>query len=422
MAKELTISNKSSLAVLNKAKSLLNITNSLLKKENKLQNDDWIYKLWKWADENNIPDLEWVEEELQYETNIWGLEWTEEDLQANNNICYSGYWKGIPRDRENLLNLVNFENNEFINNELKEDFIIDDSIKTIITIIKNKFGDNYILQKSKNYLVFNYSELGFVIVFNLINKLETNYKIFENIYEEYVEGKSHTIMNTLLFCNKYLVVIEQYGYDCDLKSFVYIFDLETKIKINNFDCDDDIFYTNILISMDCKYIVSSNPFYFALRKIDSSEIIHFFESECGHGETININIKKEYIVSYNWYNREEIWNIKTGKEITNIKNFIELNLENMQLTSLTKEIFLLTNIEKLNLKNNLLETLSKDISNFKHLRVLNLENNNLKRLPDDIISINLIELNLKGNPNLILSKSQKEWIKKLQKNNFKILI
>jgi len=168
MAKELTISNKSSLAVLNKAKSLLNITNSLLKKENKLQNDDWIYKLWKWADENNIPDLEWVEEELQYETNIWGLEWTEEDLQANNNICYSGYWKGIPRDRENLLNLVNFENNEFINNELKEDFIIDDSIKTIITIIKNKFGDNYILQKSKNYLVFNYSELGFVIVFNLI--------------------------------------------------------------------------------------------------------------------------------------------------------------------------------------------------------------------------------------------------------------
>ena len=80
MANELTTSNKSSLAVLNKAKSLLNITNSLLKKEdNQLQNDDWIYRLWKWAYENTIPKLHYNKE------------------------CE--IWEGLPRDKEELLNL-----------------------------------------------------------------------------------------------------------------------------------------------------------------------------------------------------------------------------------------------------------------------------------------------------------------------------
>jgi len=50
-----------------------------------LSNDDrWIYRLWEWADKNNIPDLEWIE-----------------DKNSN-----KGYWRGLPRDKEKLLSLT----------------------------------------------------------------------------------------------------------------------------------------------------------------------------------------------------------------------------------------------------------------------------------------------------------------------------
>ena len=58
-------------------------------KNNTLSNDDsWIYKLWEWADENDIPDLEWVEDEHFEE---------------------GGYWRGLPRDKEKLLSLTELD-------------------------------------------------------------------------------------------------------------------------------------------------------------------------------------------------------------------------------------------------------------------------------------------------------------------------
>jgi len=86
MAKKLPTPTQNSKVVLNRARKLINITNKILSKENrKDQDDNWIYRLWKWADENGIPDLEWVE---------------------NNNYDEGGYWRGLPRDKKKLLNLT----------------------------------------------------------------------------------------------------------------------------------------------------------------------------------------------------------------------------------------------------------------------------------------------------------------------------
>ena len=72
MKKNLQIINTSNKLMLKKSKSLMSITNSILSK------DDWMQRLWDWADKNNIPDIVWNEE----------YEW----------------WDGFPRDKEKLLN------------------------------------------------------------------------------------------------------------------------------------------------------------------------------------------------------------------------------------------------------------------------------------------------------------------------------
>ena len=90
MAKKLPTPTQNSKVVLNRARKLINITNKILSKKNSLtlQDDSWIYRLWKWADENNIPDLEWIEDEHFEE---------------------GGYWRGLPRDKEKLLSLTELD-------------------------------------------------------------------------------------------------------------------------------------------------------------------------------------------------------------------------------------------------------------------------------------------------------------------------
>jgi Leucine-rich repeat (LRR) protein len=55
-------------------------TSYLISEDNLSVDDDWIQRLWDWADESGIGDLEWDESDR--------------------------YWKGLPRDRKTLLNLT----------------------------------------------------------------------------------------------------------------------------------------------------------------------------------------------------------------------------------------------------------------------------------------------------------------------------
>lgn len=57
----------------------------LSKRNSDIPDERWIERLWEWADENNLPNLIWID-----------------------NIHYDkgGYWGGLPRDREKLLNLT----------------------------------------------------------------------------------------------------------------------------------------------------------------------------------------------------------------------------------------------------------------------------------------------------------------------------
>lgn len=92
MNNNLITTNQNAKLALCKSKSLLNITKSLLAKQetNLLVEDDWIERLWKWANKNYIPDL--------------GAEkgrWFDDKHETWDN--------GIPREKTRLLNLLELD-------------------------------------------------------------------------------------------------------------------------------------------------------------------------------------------------------------------------------------------------------------------------------------------------------------------------
>ena len=88
MKKNLPTIKQDTKVILSKTKSIIGITNKVLNNKLELDDKSWMQRLWDWADENEIPDLEFIEE---YE---------EEDGY----VLYDyKYWIGLPRDKEKLL-------------------------------------------------------------------------------------------------------------------------------------------------------------------------------------------------------------------------------------------------------------------------------------------------------------------------------
>lgn len=80
MDKNIVSTNQDAKLILSKSRSLLNITNKLFERKK----NDWIERLFVWADKNKIPNYEWIND---------------------NDFDEGGYYNGIPRDKDKLLNL-----------------------------------------------------------------------------------------------------------------------------------------------------------------------------------------------------------------------------------------------------------------------------------------------------------------------------
>jgi Leucine-rich repeat (LRR) protein len=61
----------------------------VIKQDEMILEDSWIDELYKWADSNNIPDLQYIEENL-------------DDKEER---MFNGFWVGLPRDRDALKSL-----------------------------------------------------------------------------------------------------------------------------------------------------------------------------------------------------------------------------------------------------------------------------------------------------------------------------
>ena len=80
MKKNLSIINQNNKLILKKSKSLMTITNNIL------SNDDWVQRLWNWANQNGVPDYQ------EY---------------LNDEGCDS-FIGGVPRKKDDLLIMKNF--------------------------------------------------------------------------------------------------------------------------------------------------------------------------------------------------------------------------------------------------------------------------------------------------------------------------
>ena len=100
MNKNLTTIETNTKVALNRTKSLLSLKNKLITKDKKtdLINDAWIERLWAWADENEISDLE---------SHIIELIPYEDDFQEEDS-----HWIGLSRNKEKLLNLTELDLSE----------------------------------------------------------------------------------------------------------------------------------------------------------------------------------------------------------------------------------------------------------------------------------------------------------------------
>jgi Leucine-rich repeat (LRR) protein len=80
-----------------------------------------------------------------------------------------------------------------------------------------------------------------------------------------------------------------------------------------------------------------------------------------------------------------------------------------------KPVQTLKNLIELNLRNNQLTFLPDCIGELKSLKWLRLENNQLTSLPDCIGELNNLEvLYIENNPNLVLFEHQLPWLRKLE--------
>ena len=60
MAKDLAVREGTDVA-LSKSKSFMGIIKNIFNNKVVLDDDSWMQRLWDWADKNDIPDREWIE-------------------------------------------------------------------------------------------------------------------------------------------------------------------------------------------------------------------------------------------------------------------------------------------------------------------------------------------------------------------------
>jgi len=115
------------------------------------------------------------------------------------------------------------------------------------------------------------------------------------------------------------------------------------------------------------------------------------------------------------------------KEIINLKKLKEINLCYTLISKIPRELFNLISLEKIYYNTFAdmypIKELPNGINNLINLKIFHFQSAGLKKLPKEIGNlINLAELDLRNNPNLILTQEQKEWIKELENNGCKVYI
>ncbi len=363
MGKELTTRESTEVA-LSKSKSFMGIIKNIFNNKIVVDDDSWMQILWDWADNNDIADLSWEE---------------------NDNIEQGGYWIGLSRDKEKLLTYDNLILSE---EELWE---LPKEIGNLVNL-KSLYFD-------KNYLTGIPGEIG-----SLINLTQLN--LSDNQLVELPKEIGNLINLKILYL--YGNLLEELPKDIGALTSLNLLGLsENELTKLPKEIGNLVRLESLLVE-ECPLTELPKEIYklvnLRLLLLAGSHLIHLPKEI---GSLISL---KELRLTHN--NLKEI-----PKEIGNLTNLEKLYLIDNKLSHLPKEIGNLSNLKELYLAENNLTYLPKEIGNLIGLVELHLADNTLLELPEGIENlINLEALILSKNQNLALSEKQKEWISELETN------
>ena len=341
---------KSIQTLLARTKKLVGIGNKIIDNPTELIIEDWIKKIWEWANKNNIPTSH------------------------------------IPKKVSDLLKLTELN---FFNSDL-EDFLRElcflENIKTLI------LWDNDIKELPKE--IINFSNL---IKLNLRgNKsliLNANQKIWleklkENGCAVYIDNQDIVVRK-----NHNLAKIEDIT---EILKWSDEFDLELPRTLEELKELKEIeFYKPYITYIPKTIDILKNLTSLSLWNNQIEEIPDSISNLTNlTGLRLHSNQIKEIPDS-----------------IGNLTNLTSLNLGKNQIEEIPNSIGNLTNLTKLWLCDNQIKEIPDSICNLTNLTSLDLWNNQIEEIPDFIGNLtNLTSLNLKDNGDLILTKKQKEWV------------
>ncbi len=349
-----------------------------------IDEDNWIQRLWDWADENEISDLRWSITDYEQE-----------------------YYGGIPRTKEKLLQLTELELAEEYFSELPKEIGNLTNLESIsihscpnLTTLPKEIGNLYNLKE------LNLSDTIISKIPKEITQLKNLTSLdfggsFTQLPKEI--GNLSNLESLSISSNKLSTLPKEIGNFTNLESLtIYSCNKLTTLpkEIGNF--------TNL----EYFYIFSCYNLITLPKEIGNfSNLESLTVSSCDNLTTLPKEIGNfTNLESLTIYSCRNFTNLPI--EIYNLNNLKELKLSKTKMNILPIEIFKLNNLKELNLSLNKFTQLPKEIGNLNNLESLSLHScKNLTTLPNSICYlINLQEIILPNRATLRLTQKQKIWL------------
>ncbi|MEA2018757.1 MAG: hypothetical protein U9N59_09935 [Campylobacterota bacterium] len=383
--------------VLNKSKSMINLTSKILSRKSSLTidtNEEWMKNLWEWADKLDIHSTR-IPRNRSKLSSLYSLE-----LSNINEDQFSSVFDDTNEDDTVFEEVIFPREIAYIKSlkSLELDASWSDSDTSYLKLYNDITFNLRKLEKLKLLDLF----IGNALTKNIINlcqikEIEFHSNGLKEIATEIGSLTSLTKLslhgNQLTYLPEEIGNLEQLTYLClscnqlvDLpKSIIKLKNIRTlsidqSVVLN----DEQKLWINKLIENEYDVFIGGKNFG-----------IPVWTEELWQWCDVN------NIGDYDWTDDKtpfEYYSIGVPRNRSFLLKFSQLNLQNEGLNSLTQHIGKLINLES-----------------------LNLYNNNLQELPDDITKLAQLDyLDISKNPNLTLTEKQQKWIRALEKNNCKL--
>ncbi len=366
-------------------------------KNNDLVDDSWMDRLWKWADDNDIPNenLPRNKNDLQ---NLSFFEIKFSTFFDHEDIHY-------PVELSNLINLKKLSINDSrkidVLNLLRKSVIKQDHSELFYNIIKKQ--TNLIELEFRNFNIdIIPKEIDSLI---MLTSLNLNANKITKLPQEIFNLTNLTKLN--ISANQLIEVPKEIGNLINLTSIDLWVNSITELPKEIFNLTDLTtidFHLNQLT--DIPDGISNLT---KLKHLDlwGNQITKLPEQIYTLGNLTVLQISQNQLV-------------ELSNSIGNLTNLTSLSLASNQLTDLPHEIWSLTSLTSLDLYQNKLTELPKEIGNLTKLTNLTLSNNQLTELPVEIIHLTKLKQLWINLDELELTQNQQKWILALKNNGCNI--